>query len=123
MSREFTINLSVSYLNADMDDAVIEQIVDLIADQTTKKETGGQVEVGTSEEAIPMGEVTSPGWFFARNLDDTNFIELRVATAGAKFAKLGPGQACLLRLGSGATAPYAIADTAACMMRYRVWNN
>ena len=87
----------------------------------TKKFIGCKQNIGTSEEAITLGEVTSPGWAFFINRDETNFIELRVATGGAKFAKLKPGEFAFLRLGSGAQAPYAIADTAACQLEYKIF--
>lgn len=75
--------------------------------------------VGITEEAVVLAEVTSIGWAMFINRDATNFIELRVATGGAKFAKLRPsGGFCLCYMGSGAQVPYAIADTAACLMEY-----
>ncbi len=67
--------------------------------------------ISSSEEAIELGEMTAPGYCYFKNLDSTITIELRVATGGAKFAKLKAGEFCILRLGSGAQAPYAIADS------------
>ena len=87
-----------------------------------KKFSWQKMNVGTSEEAVALGEATAPGWAIFINRDTTNFIELRVATGGAKFAKLKAGECCLLRLGSGAQVPYAIADTAACQMEYCIIN-
>lgn len=88
---------------------------------TSKKPIVLVQNIGITEEAITLGDVSTPVYAFFRNLDPTNFVELRVATGGAKFARLDPDSnadgknfPCCLRLGSGATAPYAIADTAAC---------
>lgn len=86
----------------------------------TKQFIHAKQSIGTSEEAIVLGENTSPGWAFFINRDSTNYVELRVATGGAKFTKLKPGEFCLLRLGSGAQAPFAIADTAACVLEYLI---
>lgn len=122
MSREFTANMSLRYLPSILDDPIVFQIVDLITNQTTKVYNSGQKVIGTSEEAIPLGEVTSLGWFWARNLDETNFIQIRTGTGGTAFCKLLPGEACLLPLGSGITAPYAIADTAECNMQFAVFS-
>jgi hypothetical protein len=94
------------------------QVAELMATMATLKWIKQKISVGTSEEAIPLGEVTSPGWAIFINRDTTNFINLKVATSGAIFAKLLAGEFALLRLGSGAQAPYAIADTAACKMEY-----
>lgn len=81
-------------------------------------------QIGTSEEAITLGDVTDIREAMFINLDPTNYIELRVATGGAKFARLDPdtnqdgtgGFALLSRMGAGAQVPYAIADTGACNM-------
>lgn len=81
--------------------------------------------IGITEEAIDIGEITSPGMMFAQNLDPTNVVELRAATGGAKFAMLradansdGKGGAALLELGSGAQVPFAIATTAPCRVLF-----
>lgn len=73
--------------------------------------------VGTSEEAVVLGEVTAPGYAVFINRDATNYIDLKVATSGAIFARLSAGGGlALLSLGSGAQVPFAVANTAACIM-------
>lgn len=117
MANELTLNGSLQY--ADTEDADLAlQIVDLLATVSVKRYVRLKHNVGITEEAISLGDVASPGWAIFINRDETNFIELRVSTGGAKFAKLKPGEFALLRLGSGAQAPFAIADTAACQMEY-----
>jgi hypothetical protein len=124
MSREFTINASISFLSSELTDPIVAQIVNLIADISSGgKSTCDIISVAIAETAIPLGQVTSPGWFFAKNLDSTNFLHIRVGTAGSAFCKLKPGEVCLLRLGANVTAPYAIADTAACRLQYYLWDN
>lgn len=117
MANELTLNGSIVYDDGNNSGNSLS-ITDLLASVTTKKSIRHQQSIGTSEEAIVLGEVTSPGWAIFINRDTTNFIELRVATGGAKFAKLLPGEFCLLRLGAGAQVPFAIADTSACLMDY-----
>lgn len=68
--------------------------------------------VGTSEEALKLGDVTSPGYCLMKNLDDTNFVSVRPASGAADLIKLEAGDVALFRL--QATAPFVIADTAAC---------
>jgi len=73
--------------------------------------------VGTSEEAVTLGDATAPGYAVFINRDATNYIDLKVATGGAIFARLSAGGGlALLNLGSGAQAPFAAANTAACIM-------
>jgi hypothetical protein len=122
MANELTLNGSLEYHDSDGTEISID-IANLAASVSAKIALHARQNIGVTEEAIVLGEVTAPGWFFAINRDPTNFIECRVATGGAKFAKMKPGEFCMLRLGSGAQAPYAIADTGACMMEYAVAYN
>ena len=119
MSNELTINGSLAYADSESADEIL-QIVNLIATVSTKKYTKAKQSIGITEEAINLGEVTAPGFSIFINRDPTNFIELRVATGGAKFAKLKPGEFALLRLGSGAQVPFAIADTSPCQLEYLI---
>lgn len=82
--------------------------------------TMATVSVGTSEEAIPLAEVTAAGALMAvENLDDTNYIEIRDATgASHDVIRVGPREPALFRFGSDVTAPYWIANTAACLVQY-----
>lgn len=115
MANEITLNASVAYEDSEDSDESLG-IANLLASVASKKYIKHKQNIGTSEEAITLGEATSPGWAMFINRDETNFISLKVATGGAIFAKLKPGEFALLRLGSGAQAPYAIADTAACQL-------
>lgn len=116
MANEITLNASLAYSDSEGTEAALTPIVNLLATVASKRVISYKVNVGTSEEALPLGDVTAPGWAMFINRDETNYVELRVATGGAKFAKLKPGEFALLRLGSGAQVPYAIADTDACQL-------
>ena len=117
MANEITINASLAYSDSEGTEDSLACDEDLQFTITTKRITRIKQNVGTTEEAVNLGDVSSVGYAIFINRDTTNFIELRVATAGAKFAKLKPnGGVALLHLGSGAQVPYAIADTGACQM-------
>ena len=73
--------------------------------------------IGTAEEAILMGDVAAGGICYIQNLNSTNFVSIRQATGAANFMKLLAGEWALLRISADTTAPYAIADTAACDVR------
>lgn len=70
-------------------------------------------QIGTSEEALGLGELASLGYCMIKNLDATNYVEIKTATSGTAFLKLKPGECALFRFGSGVTAPFAQANTAA----------
>ncbi len=81
---------------------------------STKKVVQTKQTVGTSEEPLIIGDVVSLGYCVIINRDDTNFVNVKVGTGGAIFSKLLPGRWLIVPLGSGAQAPYVIADTATC---------
>jgi len=69
--------------------------------------------IGTASEAILLGDVTTPGYVYFKNLDATNFVSISVlatAVAGTSFCKLLAGEACIVKAVS--TQLTAIADTA-----------
>lgn len=73
--------------------------------------------IGTSTEALAYGDVNSPGYFFVKNLDATNFVRIGLVTAvtsGNAFITLLPGEFAFFP--SRQTVIYAIADTAACAL-------
>lgn len=119
MANEITVASRLTY--EDNDDVSIE-----MEKLATTYSAGGEkavknrLAVTTSEVAIPLGSVTTLGWCAFRNLDPTNFIEIRVGTGGTKILKLKPGEQQVFRFGSGVTAPYAIADTGTCDMEYMI---
>lgn len=119
MSKELTLNATLVYSDSEGSEVPLD-VADLLATVSTLKYTKAKQSIGITEEAINLGEVTAPGWALFINRDAANFIELRVGTGGAKFAKLKSGEFAFLRLGSGAQVPFAIADTAPCQLEYFV---
>jgi hypothetical protein len=71
--------------------------------------------IGATTEQISFGDVATPGYIFCKNLDATNFILISLVTpavSGTSFAKLLPGEFCLVP--TRQTTVYAIADTSPC---------
>lgn len=121
MADELVLNASMVYEDA-QDGPMSLSVADLEKTVASKKPVRLIQEIGTAEEAIDLGD-TTPAYAMFKNLDPTNYIDLKVATAGAVFARLDPdtdsdgkGGFAVLKLGSGAQAPFAIANTAACRM-------
>ena len=122
MADEVTVNVSLSYSDNQNTEASLS-VADALFSVATKKVTRLKQNVAITEEAIQLGDVTAPAYAMFVNRDTTNFINLKVGTSGAIFAKLRPdvdgdgkGGVALLELGSGAQVPYAIADTGTCQM-------
>ena len=125
MANEITMSASMSYEDSVGGEASMS-MEDVIKSSTNKQIIEHIQSVGTSEEAIVLGEVSGQlGYAFFRNLDPTNFVELRFVTGSTKCIRLDPdinadgkGGFAIFKFGSGVSAPYLIADTAACKVRY-----
>jgi len=113
MSNELTLNCSLEYEDAD-GMTLSSEIVALLRTLTTDKAVKFKQSVGTSEEALVLGDIATRAWCLLINRDSTNYIEVKTGTSGTVFAKLLAGEFCFLRLGSGAQSPYVTANTASC---------
>lgn len=115
MSAEITVGASL-----ELDNGIVDVAGPLCSglrfDITGAKYNRTVQAVGITEEALQLGETSgSLGWCLLKNLDNTNFVNVKTATSGTVFAKLLPKGGCaLFYFGSGVTAPFVIADTAAC---------
>ena len=119
MANEITVNASLAYADSEGTEDSLA-VVNFLKTVATKLTNHHKQSIGTTEVAINLAGLTTPGFMIAINRDATNFVELRVATGGAKFARLDPGGVALVRLGSGAQVPFAIADTAACQVEFLI---
>jgi hypothetical protein len=90
-------------------------------DQSTAKKVSNTQTVGTTHEALALGDVTTPGWSVFTNLDATNFVEIGIDVTGTfhPFVKIKPGvEHPPVYLNT--TAPYARADTADVELDYTI---
>lgn len=115
MSLELTLSGSLAYADANGVDA--ELLVESLQQSvSTKIISRAPQSIAITETVINLGSVASIGYVMLINRDTTNFVNVKTAASGTIFAKLPPGGFCILHLGSGVTAPVAIADTAACII-------
>lgn len=118
MANEINLAASLTFAKGSSADGILAA---LTATWTGSKYLRHRQSIATTEEALVLGEATGGGgFFFAINRDATNFVSLRVATGATNFARLNPGEFAFFRWSTAATAPYAIADTAACELEYVV---
>jgi hypothetical protein len=72
--------------------------------------------VGTSSEAIVVGDVSTVGFVFCKNLDATNYVEVSLDNSQVNLvAKLLAGESCLFK--PGTTTLFAKANTSACNLQ------
>ena len=121
MANELTIDAQVAYSDATgATDGL--SVAALEVTLGVKLFSHQKVSVGTSEQAINVTGIATLGYCMIVNRDDTNFVEVRTATGATKFAKLNAGEVALFRFGSGVTAPFILADTAACNVEILLFN-
>ena len=119
MADEIEVSASLRLNRTDIEAALSK--IGLTFDQTGTEYTQHIQTIGTTEEAIELGEITSIGYVLAINLDTTNFVSLRVGTGLTNAIRLDANNGlALFRAGSGLTAPFAIADTAACRVLFLI---
>jgi hypothetical protein len=75
--------------------------------------------VGTTEEALLLGDAGQACTIVAINRSTANYVQIRVGTGGSDFARLLPGQVCMVPLDPiDAAAPFAIANSQAVVLEY-----
>jgi hypothetical protein len=119
MANEISVTIGASVTNGYLRQTTQTQTRQF--NQTTARAGSVCQDVGTSEETVAFGDVV-PGYIVATNLDTTNFVSLRFVSGGANAIKLpaNGGQACF-HIGAGVTL-YAISDTAACKVKFDLYN-
>lgn len=86
-------------------------------DQANPGQGGTTQPIGTGAETVVVTDLTTEGWCFMRNLDDTNFIEIGPDSGGqVDFMKLLAGEFAVFPLAPG-TVIKATADTAECLLQ------
>ena len=126
MANEVTLSGSLDF----DDDLTTEgDAVESRQQTSTGKRTSKIVQtIGITEEVLDLGDITSVAALMIRNLDPTNFVNVKTTTSGTIIARLDPdvngdgkgGFVLFSRAGSGLQAPWAIADTAVCKVRITV---
>ena len=69
--------------------------------------------IGTSEEALDLGDIGTGGWLLAINRHASAVIEIRSGTGATDLVRMNGGEPALFRVSADATAPFAIASAAA----------
>ena len=123
MANEITVNLQVNVTNGNYTRRAAPGVVNV--DQAAQGQGGGIISIGTSEEALSFTDITTKGWCFLRNLDDTNYVEYGPESAGAMvgFGRLEPGEPAAMRLIPGSLTIRMQANTAACNVEVIVWED
>jgi hypothetical protein len=119
MANEITYQFQTLLSNGSLSDSYASNSQS--ADQSSALLIRNVQNIGfAADEALQLGDVTTPGWCVFQNLDDTNYVEIGVGSF-TPFLKLKPGEQCVCRLGT--TAPRAKANTAAVDLFYIIYSD
>jgi hypothetical protein len=123
MASEIQVTSTLTYTNATY--GITAKALSILGSQfniTGKEYAAGMIAVPTTAggTAIPVGNLANLGWAMFKNADATNYIQLLSAVSGTVFAKLFPGEICLLRFNTTITAPAALANTLAAQLEYLI---
>ena len=123
MADEITYGATLRLDNGERDVDWIP--ADRVVDQAGTDFSWKTQEIGTSAEAIDLGEIGTPGVMLVMNLDGTNYVEIGYDEAGtfAPTIKLNGGASpnndfAIFR--HAQATPQARANTAACQIQYLV---
>lgn len=122
MANEITVTGSLTVNKPTvMSSAIARSIVNGQFNMAGNFYVEGTISVSTSGVVIPLGQVTAPHWAWFKNLDSVNFLTIRNGSGGADLLKLlagelTPGGVPLL----DTSTPYAVANTAACLLEYLI---
>jgi hypothetical protein len=121
MADELTTNFSMSYERGESKLNIPSR--QLKVDVSSNVKVGNTQTVGTSHEALVLGDVSSCGAAYFLNLDATNYVDIGVdvSTAFHGLIRLMPGEfAFVPRLATN--APYARANTSSVSLEYIIFS-
>lgn len=119
MANEITLTLDFQLVK--------DELTKTISDRRRRFDQAGVgafdavLDIGTSEETITLTDITTEGWAYFKNLDDTNFVTWGPDSTGlVPMGRMNPGESAgPLRIEPGIAISMQ-ADTAACRVRVMV---
>ena len=119
MANELSYSAAFTFQKGNLKE-MAESFIGLVSNIAGTVCMHNNLSVGTSEEAIQLGEVTAAKAFIViHNQDDTNYVEFRDGTGASNdVVYIPPRGVVMFFMGTDVTAPYLVANTAACLVEY-----
>lgn len=119
MSSEITYNATLTNVGLRESFAPGSKLID----QATKRRVSNTQAIGTTEEALILGEITVCRWAYFENKDVTNYLEIGTVPVATfvPFLRLGPGEYQIVQLATN--APFARANTLSCELNYCIFSS
>ena len=115
-----TLNATLTLASTDATSDTLSMTVTDSLTTTTPSIGISRVTITTADNQELVDEATSGVfYFYAKNLDDTNFVILQT-TGSVQYARLSPGEFAFFPVNDG-NGLEARADTASCSLEYAYW--
>lgn len=121
MADELTTNFSMSYTNGQSRLTIPAKQLQI--DVASQVRASATQTIGTTQEALVMGDVSSAGAAYFLNTDATNYVDIGIDVTGTFYGliRLRPGQfAFCPRLATN--APFARANTSSVNLEYIIFS-
>ena len=118
MAQEITATATLTYAKGNISAVTMGKSGSRFDVAGNNYERGTQTITTSSAQAIGLGSIGTPGWFFIQNNDATNYVTIFDATSGNAFLKLKPGEFAMGRF--AAAAPAAQANTASVIVEFMI---
>lgn len=122
MAGTIAPTFSATTLNGTFRDSIIESGVSVVQ---TAIGRGGYVQtIGTTEEVVDFGDVTTEGYLYLKNVDPTNYVTYGPEDTGSMvvMGKLKPGEFAWFRV-APTVVMRAQADTADVQLDVRLYED
>jgi hypothetical protein len=122
VANEIKITVGVTYANVALKDTIASETFSV--NQSAQEFTAPVVSVGTSEEDLPLPDITTNGYIYLRNLDTTNYVKYGPKSAGnmVEYGRILAGEVAILRLAPGITMRW-IANSSAVKVLVKAYGN
>lgn len=117
MANELSVQSGLSYSKGG-DVFSVSESVSITVTGTAR--ISGRQNIGTAEEQLVLGDITSVGVVWIKNLDSTNYITVGTV-AGQRGFRINAGESYPFRAANNAI--YCAANTAAVDVAYAVFSN
>ena len=124
MANEISVNLNVRVVNGNMTETI--QPGQIQIDQAAVGRAGHAQSIGfAAPEVVDLGDISTNGVMYLRNLDETNYVTYGPQSDAATIevmGKLKPGEVALFRL-APTIVLWAQADTADCLLDIKLFED
>lgn len=116
MANEITVSASLEFSKSGNSASASYTAISL--DMTGTKYIQQLLDVGLTDEALPLSDAGTGGYCILKNTHATATVSIRQADDASDLIDIGPGEIAMFRLSTDATAPFIISSAASTEVEY-----